>query len=84
MTLQEIQDRLLDTLVTKAISIGFEQLPEEEQAKIVKEVTEGSTYPNPRTAPSDEVAILLGKIAWDLITPPSPSTQDAPQTIKTR
>lgn len=69
MTLQEIQDLLLDTLVTKAISIGIEKLPEEEQTKIVKEVTEGSTYPNPRTAPSDEVAILLGKIAWDLITP---------------
>ena len=81
MTLQEIQDILLDT---KAISIGIEQLPNEAQAKIIKEVTEGQTYPNPRTAPSDEVAILLGKIAWDLITPPSPSTQDAPQTIKPR
>lgn len=78
MTLQEIQGLLLDTLVTKAISTGIEQLPEEEQAKIVKEVTEGSTYPNPRTAPSDEVAILLGKIAWDLITPPQPQHTGCP------
>ena len=71
MTLQEIQDLLLDTLVTKAISIGIDQLPEEEQAKIIKEVTEGSIYPNPRTVPSDEVAILLGKVVWDLILPPA-------------
>lgn len=71
MTLQEIQDLLLDTLISKAISIGIEQLPYEEQEKICKEVIESKTHPNPRTEPSDEVAILLGRVVWGLIIPPS-------------